>query len=246
MVEHFFSQCQHDIEQHGGILTTLFMAGVAGSFTHCAGMCGPFVMAQTTARLDRVSAANMSEWHRLSGAALLPYHFGRITTYISLGVLVSVLTQSIVMTTGFKAFNALLLVAAGLLFLAMVAGNSKFTDLRVQLPFIGQIQSFFSTKARAFLSQPTGVNGYIAGILLGFLPCGLLYSALLIASTAGPMTAATGMMLFGMGTIPMLFMVAYGTAQAGRKFRAAVNKTGRIFMLVNGMLLLALAVQKLM
>lgn len=224
---------------------TLFLAGVAGSFTHCAGMCGPFVVAQTTARLNDIPATAMNEWQRLKGIALLPYHLGRLTTYAFLGVLVSSLTQAVVMTSGFKALNAFLLAVAGLLFLAGAAGE-KTGGTSSQMPLVVRIQSFFSAKAGSFLSRPTGVNGYIAGILLGFLPCGLLYSALLIVSTADPLTAVAGMALFGIGTLPSLLMVSWWTSHAGRKMRPVIEKTGRMFMLANGLVLIGLAVKKVM
>jgi sulfite exporter TauE/SafE len=237
--------CQHTVVLYGGVLTTLLAAGAVGSFTHCAGMCGPFVMAQTTARLSAVPAGDISEWGRLRGAALLPYHLGRITTYAALGVLTSGLARAVVMTTGFKALSAFMLLAAGILFLTAAFKDTKLASWKISLPQFGRIQSSIASKAGAFLLRPTGINGYIAGVLLGFLPCGLLYSALLIAGSATPGVAAAGMALFGLGTVPALFAVSYGTSRAGKRFAAPIRKLGRVCMLANGILLIALAVRSL-
>jgi sulfite exporter TauE/SafE len=237
--------CQHTIAMHGGVFTTLLLGGFAGSFTHCAGMCGPFVMAQTTSRLAKIPASGMSEWSRLKGAALLPYHLGRITTYAGLGVFVSALTQTAVMASGFQALNAALLLAAGALFLATALGDARFVKWKMPARLSRPLLSFFSAKAGTFLLRPTGISGYIAGLLLGFLPCGLLYSALMIAGSATPGAAALGMVLFGLGTIPALFTVSWGASCAGRRFRDVTLKAGRVFMLANGILLITLAARKL-
>ena len=63
----------------------------------------------------------------------------------------------------------------------------------------------------------------MAGMLLGFLPCGLLYAALLIAGSAEPLTAGTGMLLFGLGTVPALFMMIRNFL-SGKKFRLLREK----------------------
>src|SRR3954468_3521952 len=71
----------------GGLLTGLFAAGLAGSLLHCAPMCGGFVLGQVADRMARLPACRMCERRRLSAAALLPYHLGRLTTYGLLGAL---------------------------------------------------------------------------------------------------------------------------------------------------------------
>jgi uncharacterized protein len=65
------ADCQAVAVEHGDLLASLFLAGLLGSGTHCVGMCGPFVLAQTVARLEARPAAGMRELHRL-GAALAP------------------------------------------------------------------------------------------------------------------------------------------------------------------------------
>jgi sulfite exporter TauE/SafE len=64
------------------LLAGLLTAGLATGFTHCAAMCGPFVLAQT-GPIEH-GAPRMT---RLARAALLPYHAGRVVTYTLLGAL---------------------------------------------------------------------------------------------------------------------------------------------------------------
>src|SRR5260221_9549986 len=78
--------CGALVAAHGGLLASLSLAGLMGSPSHCAGMCGPFVLAQAGSRLCRLPAGPGGELRRLAGGLLLPYHLGRSTTYVGLRV----------------------------------------------------------------------------------------------------------------------------------------------------------------
>ena len=79
-----------------GIVGALLIAGLAGGAAHCAGMCGPFVLAQTAGRLAAVPVEKFGRLTRLGGALLLPYHAGRMVTYAGLGAVGSALAGSLV------------------------------------------------------------------------------------------------------------------------------------------------------
>ena len=85
LVESGLAGCGHLVAGHGGLLASLFLAGLAVSASHCAGMCGPFVLAQVGTRLAAMPLQRATLLTRLSGMALLPYHLGRATTYTALG-----------------------------------------------------------------------------------------------------------------------------------------------------------------
>ena len=72
----------NSLRSNAPLVLALFMAGLVGSAGHCAGMCGPFVLAQVGAR---------TQLNRLAGSALLPYHLGRGTTYIAQPLLYPIL-----------------------------------------------------------------------------------------------------------------------------------------------------------
>jgi sulfite exporter TauE/SafE len=62
------------------------------------------------------------------------------------------------------------------------------------------------------------------GIALGFLPCGLVYSALLAAAAGGGiLSAVIAMAAFAAGTVPALFVVGWFGMVAGQRFRAALR-----------------------
>src|SRR5688500_12801742 len=71
--------------RQGGISAALLVAGLAAGFSHCTAMCGPFVLTQIVGRSSPAGLPLPGVLRRLQGASLLPYHFGRMTTYSALG-----------------------------------------------------------------------------------------------------------------------------------------------------------------
>lgn len=77
---------------------------------------------------------------------------------------------------------------------------------------------------------------------MGFMPCGLLYAALMMATTlADPISGMIGMWLFVLGTLPPLMLVGVGTDFATRQWREVMVTAGRVVMAVNGFSLLYIA-----
>ena len=115
-VSEIISACRHGLAnlgtQPGGLPVSLFLAGLAGSLVHCAGMCGPFVLGQVMADAERGIAGGYGEWRRLAGASLVPYHLGRLTTYTALGSVAGAATAWFTSTSPFGWFAAALLVIA--------------------------------------------------------------------------------------------------------------------------------------
>ena len=69
---------------------------------------------------------------------------------------------------------------------------------------------------RPLFARPVGWHGLALGLLLGFLPCGLLYAAIGAAiAPADPLARRWGWRLFTLGTFPVLWLIAYlgGAAQ---------------------------------
>lgn len=216
----------------------LFVAGLAGGALHCVGMCGPFVLGQVMATADATPPSGYGEWRRLSGAALAPYHLGRATTYTLLGGIAGGATALFAATTGFAWLSSLFLAIAALLLIAQAAGlaiGSRTT------PWSSTLSRLAAPLSRS--RHPAGRYGL--GVLLGFLPCGLLYGAL--AAAAGSSSAIDGalcMLAFALGTIPALVAVGWGGLLLRRRLRDTGRWIAAPVLLANAALMLALASQR--
>ncbi|KAA5605101.1 sulfite exporter TauE/SafE family protein [Roseospira marina] len=235
------AHCHVVIRDEGGLLASLALAGLAGGFTHCVGMCGPFVLSQTTARLEAVPAARMREFHRLTGAALVPYHLGRMTTYAALGAALAGLAGTIHRSGVLDWVSAALLLLAALLFVGYALPR-----LKVAIPGGSRLEAWWSAHvgdaARPLFRDPTGWRGYGLGLMLGFIPCGLLYGALAAAASSGEvLTGAVAMAVFALGTVPSLLLVGLVGQVAAARFRGAMAVAVPVLMILNAAVLTYLA-----
>ena len=203
-------------------------------FGHCLGMCGPIV----------ASLALSSEGR--SGSVLLPhllYNFGRMTTYGVLGGIMGMtgsfarVTVSIAsLQKGVMIFAAALIVAMGLAMADRIPLSKIFGDYHHP----------GGTLARGFrrLSAERSTAAYYPlGLLLGLLPCGPVYTALVAAARAG-MEAGTSlegfflgmglMFSFGLGTVPSLLLVAKLADLGWVKRRQVIYRASSILMIILG------------
>jgi sulfite exporter TauE/SafE len=215
----------------------LFLAGLAGSLVHCIGMCGPFVFAQVAADADKATSRAYGEWRRLTGAALAPYHLGRLTTYTTLGAIAGGATALFASTAGFAALSGAMLVLAAMLMLMQALGLT----LGTRSPLAGLV-----ARLAAPLSMSRGPAArYALGLALGLLPCGLLYGAL--AAAAGMGSAPRGalvMAAFALGTVPAMIAVGWIGLIVRRRLRGFVARVATPLLLGNALLMLVLAGQR--
>jgi len=183
------------------IITTGFLLGLIGSL-HCAGMCGPLVLA-----LPKTAGARSGD---LFGKLL--YNGGRILTYCILGALFGMLGQSLV----FAGVQRWLSLGAGAIILIGLLVSMRY-QLSAPATFI--LSRVKSGMGRA-LRQRTRSSLFALGFLNGFLPCGLVYVACAGAVAAGGFIPSISyMLLFGLGTLPMML----GLALAGGGLQAAIR-----------------------
>ncbi len=202
-----FGECIHQFVTGYGLPFSLFLAGLAGGFTHCALMCSPFVLAQKGSIRSCESVLL-----RIRNSLLLPYHFGRLTTYVFLAILFSSFLNLAFLFQPLRAYVVVpMLLLAALIFLvsAFPALGQVFpwvVRVRLSLPF-RWISHFYQPLVR----ERDAASRYALGVLLGFMPCGLVVSALMASATASSaLQAGAAMAAFGLGTVPALVAVALG------------------------------------
>ena len=181
----------------------MLMLGIA-SGVHCVGMCGGFVAAFNGIPIVKAEGKSGSEPDYFRWRRSLAFNAGRITSYSAAGALAGFLGGQLTSLTGAQTFlyaiANLALVFLGLHLLGWFLGIEK-----IGLPLWRRLQPF---AARAM-----GGNSYVAGLLWGWLPCGLVYAALGVAALAGSAAGgAAAMAAYGIGTLPWL--MAAGAAFA--------------------------------
>ncbi len=180
-----------------------------------------FVLAQTGETMAGLKIGS-GELRRLAGAALLPYHAGRAATYILLAVLLSLPLQLMSKLPQLHFIPAVALALGALLFL-MLGFRGLRGSLEGGLLGGGPLGDGWGARlgriAKPLFAKPWGWRGVGLGVVLGFLPCGLLYAAIgAAAATADPLAAAMSMAAFALGTFPMLWLVGYLGGWAQRRW----------------------------
>jgi len=196
--------------------------GLIGSF-HCIGMCGPIVVALPLKKHTLIS--------KISGAVL--YNSGRVITYSILGFLFGFLGRGIHLA-GFQQWTSILL---GIAMIAWILYPFFFRDKIT----IGSLFTGFSarliTRLRKLFTDRSYWSLFMIGILNGLLPCGLVYVAIAGAISSG--TVLIGilfMMLFGIGTIPLLLVATLAGDAIGQRVRNKMQKVVPYFIFLLGVL----------
>ena len=207
-----------------GILAALFMTGLVGGMGHCFGMCGPLVV-MAGARYSKVSIRHAA-WR------FLPYHAGRIVVYGILGFLVGLLGSLLGLGNGFFRFSAWFSLLFGVLIVLVGLGYIKI------LP--GKIESgggsWLTRRIGYFLKGSSTWRLFPLGVLTGLLPCGMIYSAMLVAlSTGSPYWSALGMLAFGLGTTPALLVYGLGLGRVGVRYRQVFLRFASLMVVLVGM-----------
>ncbi len=243
------------------LIFSLFSLGLSGGFGHCGFMCGPFVLMQVNNRLKDIKIEKITHLQKLQGLALIPYHLGRMTTYSFLGLMCAILGKNIRYTANAHIVSAVMLIIAAAIILNLILKNFNinlsFGILKKKVKFLNKLKLIskkllgkkyiFQNKSyHNLFKNPKGFDGYVLGIILGFIPCGLLYSALIIASTFDNyFLAAFGMFLFAIGTVPPLFISAIGGYLFFNKLKIGFKLFTQFILLINMIMLIIMAFSQL-
>jgi sulfite exporter TauE/SafE len=219
-METILSHCTALFSQHGGLFAVFFLGGLTGGFTHCLAMCGPIVASESLGCSSRCTGS-CGRKQVVSRALGVPYHLGRMVTYGALGFVVALFSQQVASFSFWPTLSTTMLVVAGVMFLASSLPGCVHRWLR-----------------------PSGALTFTRGALLGFMPCGLIYAALMMAATlANPPAGMVAMWLFVLGTVPALLVASVGAEFLTQRWRGFAGRAGRVMMACNGLLLLAMAAQ---
>jgi sulfite exporter TauE/SafE len=217
---------------------TLYLLYLSTGFTigfgHCIGMCGPIV----------VSLSLNLKGKNIYFPQLL-YHLGRITTYAALGGVVAATGSFTMVAANIESIQKGVMIFTGMLIMLMGLAVAGWIPLGKVFGNHSNPSAFIS-KGFAKLLKVKSTWVYLPlGLLLGLLPCGPVYTALLGAARTGMegntiyqgIFAGMGFMAaFGFGTVPALFLVAKLADMGWLKSRAIIYKVGAVLMILVGVL----------
>lgn len=179
-------------------LPALFLVGLLGA-SHCVGMCGPIAVALggTSGRRNTI---------------IWGYQLGRVSSYIAVGLVAGWVSQ---LTSELLQLAPLLrLLAAGLVAAMGLYVMGVWRGL-IQLEKIGaHVWRHIQPLSRPLSSVNSGTGAFAVGVVWGWLPCGLVYTAVGMALASGSaLQGALGMAAFGLGTLPAMLAASWFSGQ---------------------------------
>lgn len=209
----------------------LFVVGLLTS-VHCIAMCGGINLSQCLPKGEDGEAK----------AAFLPsflYNFGRVISYSTVGFLLGLAGMMIGGASGggipvlvqgiLKLFAGAVMVIMGINMLGVFPGLRHLTP---------RMPSFLAKKIGE--KKLTERRPFFVGLLNGLMPCGPLQSMQILALASGnPLIGALSMLLFSLGTVPLMLGLGTLVSALGRKFAHAVTNAGAVLVAVLGLAMLS-------
>lgn len=202
------------------------------SSLHCVQMCGPIVLTYSV-------AANAGAARRSRLGLHLAYNCGRTLTYMLLGAIAGIAGGTMGLVGRLAGVENVAAIVAGI---AMIlAGLTLFGISPRMNAWRGFAQPARLLRPAGKLMSSTSVRSKLTlGLLMGFLPCGLVYAALMKAiGTATPIGGALTLMAFGMGTSVALVVIGLGSSAMTHKLARWGATVSAITVMVMGALLIA-------
>ena len=177
------------------MLFSAIIFGLLGSF-HCIGMCGPIAFMLPVDRTNNTKRI----------VQITVYHFGRIFTYGLLGLLFGFLGKGFYLF-GFQQYISIII--GVIMILMIVLPKKTINKFSITKP-IYKLLSGVKNRLGKELKKKRIDTFFTIGFLNGFLPCGLVYMAIFASiATANVLKGSLYMMLFGLGTIPLMTAFVY-------------------------------------
>jgi len=177
------------------LLGTALVFGLLGSL-HCLGMCAPLLWA----------VPQNEEKRKLWWRNRLSYNAGRAITYAGLGAIIGLVGESL----SFVGLQQKISIGTGVLILIFLLSSRGVIPTNFQFKPIQKLVKKVRSSIGALLQNKSAFGQFKLGLFNGFLPCGLVYMALLASVSMGSILGGSlYMFLFGLGTFPMMLAAAF-------------------------------------
>lgn len=204
------------------MLWSAFILGLLGSF-HCIGMCGPIAFILPVDRSNSLKKV----------IQVFTYHFGRLLAYSLIGLFFGLIGRSLYI---FGIQQQLSIVIGILMIVAVLFPSQTVNKYKVFQPIYVLVSKVKSALGKT-LKKKTTDTFLTIGFLNGFLPCGLVYMA--VFASLAMQQAVMGslyMILFGLGTIPMMTVAIYLGKFLNTKVKQNIQKAIPVAVVLIGLL----------
>lgn len=192
------------------MLYTAFIFGLISSL-HCIGMCGPIAMMLPVDRTNQTKKT----------LQIFTYHLGRLSAYGIIGFIFGLLGKGF----SLAGIQQELSIFLGVAMITIILVPEKiFMSHNFSKPIFKVISKIKTTLGSQFKNK-SYQSLFTIGVLNGFLPCGMVYVSLFGAvAMQSPSFGVLYMILFGLGTVPMMSSVVYLNSFLTLPFRNKIQK----------------------
>ncbi|MDU8886482.1 sulfite exporter TauE/SafE family protein [Yeosuana sp. MJ-SS3] len=204
------------------MLWSALIFGLLGSL-HCIGMCGPIAFMLPVDRNHSLKKI----------VQISVYHFGRLISYAIIGLLFGIIGKSLYLFGLQQQLSITIGILMIILVIIPVHIFNKYNFLKPVYKVISKIKSALGKS----LKKKTADTFLTIGFLNGFLPCGLVYMAVFASLVTGSaLQSSLYMVLFGLGTIPLMTSAIYLGKFLNTTIKQRIQKVIPVFVVVIGIL----------
>ena len=217
------------------LLLNLLVIAIVGSFTHCAAMCGSIAGLLSASKILKLTGKKLNNWSRIKASLNVEYILGKALTYSILAAFGFALKEQLKDIYAFKILAFVILIITAMSF--VLAGLYNFN-----LPIFkkSNFVKFISSVVEILIKQPIlkkfpkSFAEILRGMTLGLIPCGFLYSSIILAVSlaSSAFVASASMFAFGIATAPALVVASL----LGASLTFRVNKIVKSLLFVLGLL----------
>ena len=184
------------------LLITAFSLGFLGS-PHCVGMCGGIVGVLHSGVDDAIGGKKPQVLYSLA------FNSGRLLSYSLAGMIAATLGSSLISLIGMESSHTAMQMISGAFMLALGLSIAGWWSGLSRIESFGfKFWRLLQPITSKFIPVRNKTQALLLGTLWGWLPCGLVYTALLLVLASGDaVQGGLTMLAFGLGTLPMLALL---------------------------------------
>ncbi len=204
------------------MLYSALILGLLGSF-HCIGMCGPIAFILPLNRENKLKKTTQ----------ISLYHFGRLLTYSFIGFIFGLIGKGLYLIGFQQRISILIGIVMIIIVLIPIRIFNKYNFSKPLYSTVGKVKSNLGK----LLKKKSNKAIFTIGILNGFLPCGMVYMALVGSiATSNASIGSLYMFIFGLGTIPLMTVAVYLGNILSISIRNKIQKVIPVFVVMIGIL----------